>query len=50
MANVKTYNLSIYLNCGRDLTFRNISRVAADRYIKHHVEFGNVRSYFLEQR
>jgi hypothetical protein len=36
MANVKTYNLSVYLKDNRTLTFRGISRVAVNRYIKHY--------------
>ena len=36
MANVKTYNLSVYLKGNRTLTFRGISRVAVERYRKHY--------------
>ena len=43
MANVKTFNLSVYLpgypvaseTC---ITFRGISRVAVDRYIKYYAD------------
>lgn len=36
MANVKTYNLSVYLKNNRTLSFRGISRVAVERYRKHY--------------
>ena len=36
MANVKTFNLSVHLKNNRTLTFRGISRVAVNRYIKHY--------------
>lgn len=42
MANVKTFNLSVYLPFGRamrggkTITFRGISRVAVERYKKHY--------------
>jgi hypothetical protein len=37
MANVKTFNLTIYLG-NKFLTFRGISRVAVKRYIEHYRE------------
>ena len=36
MANVKTFNLSIYMVGMPDITFRGISRVAVKRYIEHY--------------
>jgi hypothetical protein len=39
MANVKTFNLTIYLYAG-EVTFRGISRVAVNRYIKYYSESG----------
>lgn len=36
MANVKTFNLTIYFVAGTSLTFRGISRVAVNRYIAHY--------------
>ena len=35
MANVKTFNLTIYFIAG-DITFRGISRVAVKRYIEYY--------------
>ena len=50
MANVETYNLSIGLSCGRDITFRGISRAAVDRYLKYYKELGTLKNYYTEQR
>ena len=41
MANVKTFNLTIWADEKSDaytMTFRGISRVAADRYIAYYIE------------
>ena len=41
MANVKTFNLSIFFIAG-ELTFRGISRVAVERYKKYYAaEYSN---------
>jgi hypothetical protein len=37
MANVKTYNLTIYMGANKDIVFRGISRVAVRRYINHYL-------------
>jgi hypothetical protein len=44
MANVKTFNLSVYLpfdsgllRGGKTITFRGISRVAVERYKKYYI-------------
>jgi len=50
MANVKTFNLSIWFKDGRDLTFRDISRVAVARYIKYYEELGTSKGYHVEER
>ena len=49
MANVKTFNLTVYFIAG-ELTFRGISRVAVERYKKHYIgEYSN--PYFnVEER
>ncbi len=36
MANVNTFNLTVYFTAGTFLTFRGISRVAVKRYIEHY--------------
>ena len=36
MANVKTYNLTLWKNDGTRTTFHNISRVAVERYLNHY--------------
>lgn len=49
MANVKTFNLSVYLpfdsgllRGGKTITFRGISRVAVERYKKYYIaEYSN---------
>lgn len=38
MANVKTFNLTIFFVAGTSLTFRGISRVAVKRYVEHYSE------------
>ena len=52
MANVKTFNLSVYLpgSNSKTITFRGISRVAVERYKKHYIgEYSN--PYFnVEER
>ena len=52
MANVKTFNLSVYLPGANSqtITFRGISRVAVERYKKHYIgEYSN--PYFqVEER
>ena len=39
MANVKTFNLSVYLpgSNSKTITFRGISRVAVERYKKYYI-------------
>ena len=49
MANVNTFNLTIWLNSG-DITFRGISRVAVKRYIEHYRENENYRGANVETR
>ena len=40
MANVKTFNLSVYLpgSNSKTITFRGISRVAVERYKKYYID------------
>ena len=49
MANVKTFNLTIWLDRG-DITFRGISRVAVERYKKYYnAKYYDV-SFNIEER
>jgi hypothetical protein len=50
MANVKTFNLTIYFVAGTFLTFRGISRVAVNRYIEHYMEDDYYDCYQVEAR
>ena len=50
MANVKTYNLSVYLKGNRPLTFRGISRVALERYRKHYEVHMDYLTFSVEVR
>jgi hypothetical protein len=50
MANVKTFNLSIYMVGMPDITFRGISRVAVKRYIKYYSTELNYRGNHVEAR
>ena len=49
MANVKTFNLTIWMNT-HEITFRGISRVAVKRYIEHYRENENYRGSNVETR
>lgn len=52
MANVKTYNLTIWLE-GRDIVFRGISRSAVERYIVFYRDESKNEEYqgsYLEER
>lgn len=49
MANVKTFNLSIWFK-DHDITFRNISRTAACRYIDIYSKKENFVNWSLEAR
>jgi hypothetical protein len=50
MANVNTFNLSIYMVGQADITFRGISRVAVKRYIKYYQTELNYRGNYVEAR
>ncbi len=50
MANVNTFNLSIYMVGMPDITFRGISRVAVKRYIKYYSTDLNYRGNNVEAR
>lgn len=49
MANVNTFNLTVYLLTG-DVTFRGISRVAVKRYIAHYRTSEFYSGYRVEDR
>lgn len=50
MANVKTFNLTIYFVAGTSLVFRGISRVAVNRYIAHYENDDYFEAYNVEAR
>lgn len=50
MANVGTFNLTIYLVGNRDISWRGISRAAVNRYLKHYKNDTNYRGNHLEER
>jgi hypothetical protein len=50
MANVKTFNLTIYMVGNRDISWRGISRVAVKRYIKYYSTELNYRGNHVEAR
>lgn len=50
MANVKTFNLTVYFVAGTYLTFRGISRVAVDRYVEHYKNDDYYESHRVEAR
>ena len=49
MANVKTFNLTIYL-VGSEITFRGISRVAVKRYVEYYRENVDYYGSRVEER
>lgn len=50
MANVNTFDLTIYLVGNKDLTFRGISRVALKRYLNHYRTELNYRGNHVTER
>lgn len=50
MANVNTFDLTIYLVGNKDLVFRGISRVAVKRYLKHYQSNFKSQGYHITQR
>ena len=51
MANVKTFNLSVYLPGNKGtITFRGISRVAVKRYTEYYRESEGYQGNYLEER
>ena len=52
MANVKTFNLSVYLSNNKTITFRGISRVAVKRYQNYYIGNGEDTNpkFFVEER
>ncbi len=50
MANVNTFNLTIYMVGDRDISWRGISRVAVKRYIKYYSTDLNYRGNHVEAR
>ena len=49
MANVNTFNLTIWLDSG-DITFRGISRVAVKRYIEYYKNDDFYEGNHVEER
>lgn len=49
MVNVKTFNLTIYLD-NAEITFRGISRVAVNRYIEYYKNEGDYTGNHVEAR
>jgi hypothetical protein len=50
MANVKTFDLTIYLDKTRDRVFRGISRVAVKRYLEWYRENEKYVGYHVTER
>ena len=50
MANVKTYNLSVYFVDSTTVTFRGISRVAVERYKKYYLNKYIKPDFFVAAR
>ena len=50
MANVKTFNLTVYLSNNKTITFRGISRVAVKRYTEYYRESEGYQGNYLEER
>lgn len=50
MANVNTFDLTIYLVGNKDLVFRGISRVALKRYINHYKTGLHFRGHHVTER
>jgi len=49
MANVNTFNLTIWLDMG-EIVFRGISRVAVKRYIEFYKGYDGYQGNYLEAR
>ena len=50
MANVKTFNLSVYFIDSTTITFRGISQVAVERYKKYYRNKYIRPDFFVEER
>ena len=50
MANVKTFNLSVYFVDSTTITFRGISRVAVERYKKYYLNKYIKPDFYVEER